>query len=288
VTPDAVYQLLVDANPVPDPDGASRPSMNRRATRDPGHTPTHTVDVRDIGTNEDEHQLRTGHWASHRRWILTAAATLLLIGLLSVLAALRSNNVDERPADVPLPTTTPTREELAVQTARTFYAALHAGDVDTVIAMSNAAETDLARDREMWAMNALMIDHGETRTIESCEPTAALDAFVEVTCTITTDHPLFDHFGNRELVNPARIYDDDTVRWLPMIGQPYAEPNEAYAEYLRAFEPAAYEADCDPAAYQVGSITSNRGLALTLRCAEVWVPLTSDVVRWVEAGRPTS
>lgn len=223
--------------------------------------------------------------SSGRRWALATAAVLLLIGLLAVAVAARDSGEPELPADDPIPT--PTREEIAVDTAVRFWTAVNTGDVDTAIEMSYGDETDLGADRELWELHAAAIAAGETRTIRSCEPGWVNRLFVEVECTIVIDEPVYAFFDTTEYVNPAKVYDDGSVAWEPTIGRPYTEPNRAYAEYLRTFHPDEYAAVCDPTAYQPGSIVNDSGLALTRACGELAMPLADDVAAWLAAGRPS-
>lgn len=281
MNPEAVYQLLVDANPVPAPDERGDRSMSD--LRDHlGSEPMYTLETETVHPAADPNDRRPRRFVA----LAAAAAAIIAIGAL-VLAVTARDTADPEPvpADQVAPPP-PSRTDRAIATASAFYQAVHAGDVATVLAMSNEQYTDPVADEQMWEMNATLIENGESRTIRSCEPLDVVELFVEVGCTVTTDEPVWNELGTTEYVAPVRVFDDQSTQWLPIIDSPFAGPNRAYAEYVQAYLPEMYDAVCDPLVYEPGTVVQDGGLALTAECAEVWAPIGDDVARWIAEGRP--
>jgi hypothetical protein len=226
-----------------------------------------------------------------RRGRPVAAAAVIVIAAVGAVALLRDQPEAVDPAvpvvtadvDVPPPST---REEDAAATALEFYGAVNTGDVDAMIAMSNADFTDVDADRQMWEMIAVTTSIGEPWTIGACEPTSVDSLSVEVGCTVVINDPVWQTLGVSELVAPVRVFDDATVQWLPFQGADFSIANQASADYLKTFRAAEYEAVCDPVGYELGTINFDGGLALTKPCAELFVPLAGDAAQWITDGRP--
>lgn len=174
----------------------------------------------------------------------------------------------------------------AIATTETFLAAVNSGDVDRLIAMSNPEATDLVQDRNIWEMNAVLTTSGYQFIVGPCDSSLVTEQSVDVGCEVTVTDPVFAAEGVDALVFPLRVFNDGTTAWQPMQGGNFSAVNQDYADYLRAFRPAEYEAVCAPSAYEPGSVVSDRGLALTGDCAQLYVPLAPDVADWVNDGKP--
>ena len=223
-----------------------------------------------------------------RRLVPALVAAAAVIAAIVVAVALLSG--DDEP-DVTNQGPTTARVDAAVATTETFLAAINSGDVDTLIALSNPEVTDVVKDRKMWEMNAVLTTGGYPISVGECglgmitDGVAMItDEFVEVHCAVTISDPVFEAEGVSELVFPLRVFDDGSTAWQPYQGGDFGAANQDYADYLQAFHAAEYEAVCSPVNYEtypIGTISRNRGLALTGNCASLWVPLASDVAAWV-------
>lgn len=277
MNPDTVYALLVEANPVPDPNAATIEPL-----RDLNASPSasHTVELTTLEPGESAMAPRQRH-----RWMPAAAAATIVIVAIGALVLTRSEPTPIDRAAAPAEPPPPTREERAVATAQAFYTALNAGDVDTMIAMTNPDSSVVEADRQMWEMNAVHVTLGEPWTIGTCQP-VEITSSIEVACSVTINDPVFEQLGVNELIAPIRIFDDQTTRWLPFRGADFNAANRAYSDYLQAFHPDQYQAACSPAAYDPGTINATGGLALTASCGELWVPLGDDVAQWLRDDKP--
>lgn len=283
MSPDDIFEILVEANPVPDSDVATVRRL-RPASARTWSTPMLTL--------EPETTSPTEHRRGRRSWLAAAAAILLIVAAAVAVAVVRN---DASPIEPSTPVVTagdpiaspPGRDARALTTAEEYFGALNAGDVDQVVAMSNSEFVDLAASRQMWEMNAALAEHyGAFQTVERCEVLSMNDSYVEVGCDVVVTDPVFAALGVAELVAPVRVFDDETVVWLPWRGGDFGQVNQAYADYLRAHHPAEFEAVCDPSGYEPGSVVVDKGIALTGSCAELWVPLAEEVAGWVTDGRP--
>jgi hypothetical protein len=152
------------------------------------------------------------------------------------------------------------------------------------MAMTNPDFSNIAADRQMWEMNAVTFRVGEPWTIRTCG-TIQVDAdSIDVSCDVIVHDPVFQELGIAELTAPVRVFDDQTTKWLPFQGGDTGGANRANADYLRTFRPAEYEAVCNPAGYEPGTIHADGGLALTAACAELWAPLGDDVAQLIRDG----
>ena len=277
MNPETVYALLVEANPVPDPDPAT---IQPPRELDASPSPSHHVQLTALEPTEPATAPRRRH-----RWMVAAAAATIVIVAIGALILTRSEPAPIDRAELPTEPLPPTREERAAATAQNFYAALNAGDVDTMIEMTNPDYSVVEADRQMWEMNAVHVTLGEPWTIGTCEPVEVTSS-IEVACNVTINDPVFEQLGVNELIAPIRVFDDQTTRWLPFQGADFNAANRAYSDYLQAFHAVEYQAVCSPAAYDPGTINATGGLALTAPCGELWVPLGDVVAQWLRDGKP--
>lgn len=281
---EAVYTLLVEANPVPDPaDETMRPVLER---------------LRPTPVRSETMQLTTPRPVDsasptprRSRLIAAAAATTIAIVAIGAVVLTRDDTEPAEPASPP-PTDATDRlppvvsHEVAIDTARVYLDAFSRGDVDTALAMTDDGVPSLEAERnivEMWAVLDRILE--PAATYEACSASDAL-GWIEVRCDATVNDPVAIELGVDQGVWPIRVNDDLTVRWLPIEGVEFSQSNWAYSDYLRAYHPTEYEVACQPGAYEVGTIHANANLALTGACAELFVPLADDVVQWIRDGRP--
>lgn len=275
MNPERVFSLLSESNPVPDLDAVPEAlglSSNRLHVVDPGRELMQTKEP--ISRPAPVGTLRT------RRWIPAAAAAVIAVIAVGVVAVVLNDG--NRVAADP----TVARVDTAIATAEEFLAAINAGDVDRLIALSNPEATDVVRDRSMWEMNAVATTGDYPLSVGVCESALVAEGFVDVHCDVTFSDPVFEAEGMSALVFPLRVFDDGTTAWEPYQGGDISVINKAYADYLKAFHAADYEAVCSPGAGEAGTFMSDKGLALTGACASLWVPLSPDVATWVRDGKP--
>lgn len=284
MNPETAYALLVDANPVPDPGTVPTTRLERVASPHPGSTPMLTLE-------QETHSPSTKE-PNRRGWLVAAAAAVIAVVAIGVVALTRDDPEPVQPAvpvitadDDALPAPS-TRESDAIATGAAFYRAAVAGDVDNVLAMSNPEFTDAAADRQMWEMIAVTTSVGEPWTIDDCSQIGSDSLSVEVGCDVHINDPVWEALDVADLVAPVRVFDDQSTQWRPFRGADFSAANRTYAEYLSAFHAAEYDAVCNPTAYELGTIILDGGLALTASCAELWVPLASDVAGWIDNGQP--
>lgn len=286
---DTVYQLLVEANPVPDPDAVGAPSSDTAVrSHIEGSTTVQNIQLEPTVTPD-------GNEPNNHRWLLVGAAAVVAILVGTLFVFNRNDDTDPVPADQSVVTepavTEPVvtqatdaeadavgpRQEQAIAIATQFLEAVHAGDVDTVYEMSNAETGDRDADREMWEANAVSLELGETREITSCEVDRSTPQYVAVHCTVVTDEPVWVATGVGEHVVATEVYDDGTVQWRRTLDGGFTYPSLAYVDYLRAYQPAQYAAACDADA---------RFLAQTPECARLYAPLADEVAQWIADGKP--
>lgn len=280
--PDAVFDLLVEANPVPEVDVVA----DLRDVRSNGmRTQTNYDDAVEIDPPVPDTRRRR----SRTPWLLAAAAVVIAVAIVAGLVATGDDTdegsvvSDPDPAEGPGDPASVGGDAVAVDTAETFEARLAAGDVDGAIAMSNPDLSDLVQDRAMWAMVGV---HAAAwpRTLDGCTAGSEFAGAVRVTCRVSIPDPVWIAVGADELEVPYRVFDDGTVAWDEFASPEFRAANRAYADYLVEFHPADYDAVCSPGAYEPGSVLFSSGLALTPECAEVWVPLAGEVAEWLEGS----
>ena len=245
----------------------------------------------------------TGTASARRRrgWTpAVVAATLALAGV-GVFAVGRD---EPAPADVAHergvdPPPGPSRDDVAVATARTYLTALHAGDADTVSAIANGDVQRVAADRNLAAMFGAAYTIDDRPIVGRCSATDEDDGitgasapgeepFVEVHCEVSSRDPVHLELGVEDSVTRIWVFDDGTVgrparRWRR---RDTAPADWAYSDHLRRFHDARYRAACAPGAYWPGTVHVSANLALHAACADVWAPLAGDVVDWIRGQRP--
>jgi hypothetical protein len=97
--------------------------------------------------------------------------------------------------------------------------------------------------------------------------------------------PIWIAFGEESVVAPAQVFDDGSVVRLPYVDHHF-EVAGATSEYLRSFADEDHMAACSPGLHQAGTVTDNKGLALTPECAEGIVAHLDDIEQRVADGRP--
>ena len=254
---DEVFAMFASANPVStlDRDAAPVPAIEA-VLRSP--VPPHS-----------RQPLVAARVPVGRRWLVAAAAFVVVI------VAVGLSLVLLRPDEIPpvAPTTT-TQDPLALvaadaeAAAKDFLAAVAAGDIDTVMALSSPSASSIA-DRRVHEYNAAFAAAGMPIVHGECSAEQVTESSALVRCDVNP-------FG----------YENGQLAWRPLEGIDIGEVNRAHAEYLRAFRPDEYAAVCSPGAYEPGTVVQSNLLALTGECGELAASVADDVVAWIRAGRP--
>ncbi len=277
-TTEQIYELLIQANPVPHPD-ALLPDLPTAAPNlhvlDPGRSPMQTQDkVTPIPSTQPR-----------KRWVpAVAAAAAVVIIIAAVTLVLDRTGDDPAPVvDTPAPELDPNaeREAAAVAAVERFHAAINAGDMETIVALAQPDEADL----QMFESNAAMAAE-YPQEVRRCVAAITTEELVRVECEVVMSAPVFVALGVGELVFPWQVYADGLVEWRPWEGVDPGEINRAYRDYLRLHHLEAYEEVCDPSRYTFGTINFDGGMAFTAPCAELQLSVEEDVAAWIEAGRP--
>lgn len=278
MTPERIYALLVEANPVQDPD-----DLLERL--DHGGRRLHLVDSRraDMQTEERFDTNQTTRRTPWTRGLGIALASLaVVIAVVVAVIAIISNQPDVT-ADGHT-----SNSQRALDAVDEFVAALSRGDIDEVEAVMEPSGELSAADRAMWGFNAELFAAGrgfDTGTCTAETPEGA--TLIAVACDVTFGDPLHAELGLDQLVMPFQYFSDTgRLGWRPFQGGDFSEVNRASVEYLRAFQPAEYEANCDPSKYEFGDVNFDQGLALTPECGRVIAPVIDDIAQWVADGRP--
>lgn len=295
---DAVFDTLVKSNPVPNPHSTRSTDPARVVPLRPAHTGSETMK-----TIQPVPDVAGPPRRPRRAWIVAAAAAAIVLVGIGALLISTADDGDNEPVDVPATTTAPTPpptteapsatlgpadEPAAAAAAEAFYSNVVAGDVDAVVAMSNP-RTDLVADRAMWEMNAYAYANGQAPTLDNCRTFATTPQIIEAGCDVTITDPVWKALGAPEqMILPIRFFADGTVQWLPFrvteddtSGFDLSRANRAVAQYLRERHPTEYDAGCSPVGYETGTINQDQGLALTVECAQLWVPLRDEIAAWV-------
>ncbi len=277
MTPERVFALLVEANPVQNPD-----EFLERLERPDGRL--HLVESRRVEMQTEErfetNQRQKPQWS---RGLGIALASLAAVTALVVAVALIASDDPEVTADEQV-----SNSQRALDAVDEFVAALSRGDIDAVETVMEPSGELSAADRAMWSFNAELFASGhgfETGTCTADAPEGA--TLVSVSCEVTFSDPVHAALGVEQLVMPFQFFaDTGRLGWRPFEGGDISVVNRASVEYLRAFQPETYEASCDPSKYEFGDINFDQGLALSPECGRVLGPLAEDIAQWVEEGRP--
>ena len=266
--PDVVFAKLVDANPVPsiaDVDEAV-PAVAAILSGAPATT----------GRLQDVTPARP-RWA----WV-AAAAVVLVVAVGGLFLARRDQPATQIATEPPSPEEALGQD--AVSTTEVWLAALNAGDIDRVMALSDPA-TRTEADRRVHEWQAGLAAAGMPIEVRACGVASVVGSVARVECAVRLGDLVAVELGVADLVAPFG-YNDGLIAWRPYTGGNISDVNDAYSSYLQLFHTAEYEARCSPAAYPPGGVVQDRGLALTGECAQVAAPLAADIAQWISDGRP--
>ncbi len=285
--PERIYALLVEANPVPDPDELLVvPRVHDTEPRRP--------------TMQIEKTMRTAEPPPPQRrrpWIpALAAAAIVAVAVAAGAIWLAAADDETAPAVTDPPATTvadlepepdaQARAETAVGKAQAFFAALNGGDLAAIEALVAPNEQIDLADQRLFAFNAAFATTYGLE-VRSCEATdTANSLFVRVDCIVVDGDPVFAALGVGAHTWPWQVFDAGRMGWLPAEGADLRAVTDTYADYLTARHAAEYAEACQPAAYEPGSVVVNGRLALTGACGELAASLAPDVAAWVRAGSP--
>lgn len=289
-TTERIYAFLVEANPVPDPDVLpAGPVLGAPHLEliDTGRTP--------MQTRERAVQSPSPEPSRGRRWIPALVAAAIVIVAVTAGALLFRGDGTQPVVDTPattqpvVETTVPAddaaaqaRIDAAVAKIESFYAALNAGDLDTIVALVDPDDAD----RTMWEANIVVAEQHSIE-VTGCAPTSVTEELVWVDCQVVVTDPVWELLGVSELTAPWYVYDDGRTEWRPYQGADFAQANRAYRDYLMAYRPDAYTEVCDPSRFEFGTVNFSGGMAITPDCIELELGVADDVVTWIEAGRPS-
>lgn len=300
-TTEQVYALLVEANPVRDPDELilGPESAPRLQVIEPGGPSMDTKEA-----------IRTVTPEPPRRRALLAglvAAAVVTVAIVGAVLLVRDSGQPAPPVitNPPAPTTVTTVDEAearanaeaeaaevrataAVRKVEEIYAALNAGDADLVAALTAPNDPIAESDRHLWEFNAAFAAT-YPQELKGCEATSTANTlFVRVECSIVNHDPVFVANGVSDLIAPWQVFDDGAIKWRPYEGADIVVAARDYGVYLRERHETDYLEVCQPASYDLGTVVFNGNIALTGSCAALAVPLAEDIAEWVAAGRPES
>jgi len=266
-SPDTVFAMFVEANPIPDD---SLPIASIPAPEDLLHRLEETPATPEAATPSI-----TG------RRVLAAAVALVSVVLLGGLFLfMELQSPDPEPAGP--------EEALRVEAIAaidTLIAARNQGDIETVLAISSPAPAGRAlAERRLHEFQAEFAIAGMPAGVE-CEASEVAPPVVTGICTSVLTDPVAVELGASNQTSAFR-YESGLLTILEYEGDSILEVNRAYAEYLSAAHPDDYAAACQPSMYEPGTVVQSELLALTGECAAVAAPLANEVVEWIRAGRP--
>ena len=270
-----IYALLVEANPVPDPDVLPERLVDTEPhlrVIDPRRETMHTEETTQPTTQERQ---------PRQRWIPALGAAAAVVAAVAVGAVLLTDIESE-------PSAEEARADAAIATAEAQLAAINEGDVEAIVAQTTADGSRAEADERMIEYNVAFAGTYPWQ-VQSCEATFASDEYVNVDCAFANTDPVFVAEGVSELIAPTFVYDDGRVEWRIWQGDNFSLANRAYADYLRVNHRTEYDAVCWPQGYSpAGSVNSYAGMAFTKECADLALPLAQDIADWVAAGKPGS
>ena len=265
-----VFSMLVEANPVPNPTAyveALADASNASTVLEPRRENMQSLD-------QPRNQTQTPR---RGLWPVLAAMGLLIVGLAVVIMTQPGAEPDAAGelGDV----------ELAVARAEQFLAARNATEFQAAAGSEAISEADLLMWEWMVALDeaGYLGEYGDCRADDSAP-------VIRVECDFASSDPVWIAFG-LEVTQPFNFYPDrgdaGQLEWRAWGGDNPGRAIRAYADYLRLFAPDVFESACSPSAYELGSIETYRGLALTPQCAEQLIPHIPAIADWVEQGQPT-
>lgn len=279
-SPERVFALLVEANPVPDPDALAD-----------GERHLHVVETRrQTMQTQREERVQPEHLPPRKRsWIPgLAAAAALIVAFVALVLFTRGDDPERPVATQPPVTEAPpatidagaARAEEALTRVDAFYAALNTGDLAAIESITEAGEADA----RMWAFNAAFAD-AYPRQVEQCEVLSTANSlYVEVACTIRVTEPQFLAAGVDEVVEPWSVFDEGAVRWRPIATEGFSDAVRAMRNFLVENHPEAYDEACNPSNYVGSAINNAWGLALTGECGQLIAPIVDEMAAWIEAN----
>ena len=286
-TTERIYALLVDANPVPDPDALSPgplPAAPHLRLVDSGRIPMQTQEA-----------IRPPSPGAPRRraWAVALVAAAIVVIAVTAGALLFRGDGARPVVDAPATTAPQTtvasedaatlaRIDAAIVRVQSFYAALNGADLDTIVALVDPGEADLT----MWQANMVLAEQHPI-DVSRCAPTSVTEEIVWIDCQVVIADPVWVALGVSELTAPWYVYEDGRMEWRPYQGADFSEANRAYRDYLMAYRPDAYSEVCDPSRVEFGTVIFDGGIALAPECFQLTLSVADDVVAWIEAGRPS-
>jgi hypothetical protein len=266
-----IYALLVEANPVPDPDALPERLVDTEPhlrVIDPRREPMQT-----------EETIQRDMKPSRRALIPALAVAAAVVAMIAAGVFLFTAEDEPDVAD--------DREQAAVARTEAFFAAINAGDIEAAESLTSPGESISEDDRRMWEFN-IVVSAQYPQQVRGCEATDANNEFVYVDCAVASSDPVWVATGVDEYTAPWWVYDDGRMVWRLFEGVSFTQGNRAYAEYLRLYHPDEYAEVCLPVAYLGSLVNSDGGIAFTRECAELATPLAGDIAEWVDAGKPGS
>ncbi len=170
-----------------------------------------------------------------------------------------------------------------------YIAAEEATDVEGVFALLQTSLTD--KERQRYGFFAAWPTH----RVRDCAVTEASDFRSAVTCQADLADPVWRHLGATGIVITYNTWSDGmtfdfggdyTGDGVVATPDTYADTITAYADYLRANQPDAYAASCDPQMYDVNATVQEFGLTLVPACGELVASAGEAAAAWLEAGKP--
>lgn len=289
---DEVFETFVAANPVPDVAvlEADRVPADRFLA-DVARGGRTMRDVTELKTETDRSEelsapsVRPPWWRRPPLVVAAAFVAVLLIGAVWLVALAGPEEIE--PAEPPEPPDPAAQlEQEAVDAVETFFAAVNAGDIDTVMSLSHESAAELS-DERVWRFNAVLAAAGHPIEVRDCAASAVGQTLADVRCTQAMTSPVAVALGMSEVIAPFSYIDGD-LAWQPFEGGDAGALGQAFAEYLQQFHPEEYDVACSQAPYAAGSIVYNNGTALTPECAEVLAPKLDDIAQWIGDGRPVN
>jgi hypothetical protein len=270
--PERVYALLVEANPVPDPENA-----NETVARHRGSLKLVEPERPDAGM-EDTVRIQPDKRKTMPRLMAPILAGLTALAFLAaVLVATRD------PGD----SVAASPEEDALARIEYSFAAIAEGRIDDLSEIFGAELTE--GDRLMWQFNGILAD-AYPRELHSCGVVMTVGSIVDVECLVTDTDPVFVATETSDLIMPFQYVDGVIRRREFRLAEgsstPFAAP-AAYAEYLQLNHPDEFAEACSAASY-TGDFVYNGYMVLAPHCAELMVAFSEDVASWVAAGQPDS
>ena len=282
--PDLVYQIFVDANPVP---AGSMADVSRSEAElfliELEERGTEMADLKHKPDSRDgsPRLLRLPGGSRTSGWLVATAAFVgvLILGAVWLVLSQRTSEAPVGPVD--------DIETDAEAKAELWITSLISGDVSTLLEITQTHQTDMD-DTHMYEFHAAYAEAGQpTQELLGCESAEPTGSMASVACRIRLLDPVAAEVGLDGELNSGFLYTDGLLTWQAYTGGDISLLNRAYGTYLRLFLPVEYDQACSAAAYEPGTVIFVGGRALTRACAELSMSVVEDVVAWIRDGRPT-